>query len=90
MASMLKKRRQSKRMEIETKEQSVNRVYTDKIGKKVLLRKKSCPGYTLIGVLQEIIGTKFLIQGNKDSYTVDYDDILSLDVKGSEKFEKRL
>ena len=74
---------------MQTTEEDVKRVYADKIGKKVLLRKKSCPEYTLVGKLQEIIGTKFLIDGNKDSYTVDYDDILSLDVKGTEKFKER-
>jgi hypothetical protein len=73
----------------ESEEETVKRLYKDKVGKKVLLRKKSCPDYVIVGMLQEIVGTKFLIQGNKDSYTVDYSDILSLDVKGKEKFEAR-
>jgi hypothetical protein len=76
-------------MEELEKESEILNLYSDMIGKKVLLRKKSSPNWVIVGELQKIIGTKLHIQGNSDSYTVDYDDILSLDVKGKEKFKQR-
>jgi len=68
---------------------SLSILFQKKIGKKVLVRKKSSPNYTIVGVLSEIIGTKAVIKGNVDTYVIDFDDILSLDIKGKESFEER-
>lgn len=74
-------------------EDEVKHLYQEKIGHKVLLRKKSSPNYVIVGMLAEIIGTKLVIKGNSDSYTVDYDEILSMDVKGKymeeDKWQKK-
>jgi hypothetical protein len=70
-------------------DEQVEELYRDKIGKKVLLRKKSFPKYVIVGKLMQIVGGKLIVQGNKDTFTIDYEDILSLDVKGEEIFEER-
>jgi hypothetical protein len=70
-------------------DEQIDELYRDKIGKKVLLRKKSFPKYIIVGKLKKIVGGKLIIQGNKDTFTVDFEDILSLDVKGEEEFEDR-
>lgn len=67
----------------------INDEYKDKIGKKILVRRKSSPTWLIVGKLQKILGTKLIIEGPDDCHTIDYEDILSLDIKGKEEFRKK-
>jgi len=60
-------------------------VLKDKVGKKVFVKRKSSPDYTIIGILSTVDGGKMHIESDSDVYIVDYEDILSLDVKNKPK-----
>lgn len=57
----------------------------DKIGKKVFLKRKSSPNYTIIGNLTEVSETKILVMSDNDTFLVDYEDILTLDIKSRDR-----
>lgn len=65
-------------------EERLKELYSDKVGKKVILRKKTHPDYDIVGVLDSIVGTKLIVKGKHDEYHVDFDNLANIDVKGKE------
>lgn len=56
------------------------------IGKKIFLKRKSTPNYTIVGTIEEVTDQKVYVCSEKDSYLIDFEDVLSLDIKSDDHY----